>query len=80
MIKIRPYKNFNPRPREEGDVKNSVSLYGCRISIHALVKRATMFSTSAIVWSSISIHALVKRATAPIVDLFSASLFQSTPS
>ena len=55
--------NFNPRPRKEGD--------GCMmpwylyrpISIHALVKRATLkigVKNNKIV---ISIHALVKRAT-----------------
>ena len=34
---------FNPRPREEGDVKdNEASVKGTVISIHALVKRATL--------------------------------------
>ena len=36
------FSNFNPRPREEGDLGLSVSQYiDCIISIHALVKRAT---------------------------------------
>ena len=35
-------RNFNPRPREEGDfLINSVKNNSIRISIHALVKRAT---------------------------------------
>ena len=34
--------HFNPRPREEGDVKSlSRKTASCLISIHALVKRAT---------------------------------------
>ena len=38
-------QDFNPRPREEGDQYNdgTVSTY-TTISIHALVKRATLFS------------------------------------
>ena len=35
----------------------------CRISIHALVKRATDSKTKDITVTNISIHALVKRAT-----------------
>ena len=34
-----------------------------RISIHALVKRATLFTVLKTVADTISIHALVKRAT-----------------
>ena len=57
-------RNFNPRPREEGDVK----LSNCRskiepISIHALVKRATFYNYCISENYIISIHALVKRAT-----------------
>ena len=33
--------DFNPRPREEGDIGGIVSSRRARISIHALVKRAT---------------------------------------
>ena len=51
-----------------------------RISIHALVKRATGNYTGISVGGDISIHALVKRATS-IYSLASSSLlFQSTPS
>ena len=55
---------FNPRPREEGDCSQWV--YGKRadkISIHALVKRATEFAKYKVLTAVISIHALVKRAT-----------------
>ena len=34
--------NFNPRPREEGDPAITIESTGSDISIHALVKRATM--------------------------------------
>ena len=35
-------RDFNPRPREEGDTQDENGLRGnLRISIHALVKRAT---------------------------------------
>ena len=56
--------DFNPRPREEGDSP----LYGCdtainKISIHALVKRATVAAVDGVIGHDISIHALVKRAT-----------------
>ena len=36
-------ENFNPRPREEGDDMVSVGSRLQLISIHALVKRATLF-------------------------------------
>ena len=32
---------FNPRPREEGDIRPLIKLCSIAISIHALVKRAT---------------------------------------
>ena len=36
---------FNPRPRKEGDISNSSFLFlAVHISIHALVKRATIVS------------------------------------
>ena len=55
--------NFNPRPREEGDAAG-VALYGTKwISIHALVKRATLAEYKFSLKAVISIHALVKRAT-----------------
>ena len=57
------YKHFNPRPREEGDFKQSSVLCFKRISIHALVKRATGWSFDGSALYTISIHALVKRAT-----------------
>ena len=57
---------FNPRPREEGDfLMMYFSLFTCRISIHALVKRATYTAGNYVKILHISIHALVKRATAP---------------
>ena len=55
---------FNPRPREEGDFVNVVKrLCAVRISIHALVKRATDYLAEIELALFISIHALVKRAT-----------------
>ena len=54
---------FNPRPREEGDDVSFNASYIERISIHALVKRATARHTNVIIYHIISIHALVKRAT-----------------
>ena len=38
-------------------------VFGNRISIHALVKRATFTTVKVAVYCVISIHALVKRAT-----------------
>ena len=35
--------NFNPRPREEGDEIVDCAGIALNISIHALVKRATLF-------------------------------------
>ena len=54
---------FNPRPRKEGDLYTLNSKVGYNISIHALVKRATIDENGEVVEKSISIHALVKRAT-----------------
>ena len=54
---------FNPRPREEGDSYRKDAALTNRISIHALVKRATRFISERKVIRFISIHALVKRAT-----------------
>ena len=56
--------NFNPRPREEGDAKrDALKEEQEKISIHALVKRATTLRSFVKSLSRISIHALVKRAT-----------------
>ena len=55
---------FNPRPRKEGDDVAQVLNASWDISIHALVKRATVVLTPAEMIAIISIHALVKRATA----------------
>ena len=44
VIKYRQIINyFNPRPRKEGDVPLSEVSPGLEISIHALVKRATLY-------------------------------------
>ena len=56
--------NFNPRPREEGDLGDCYKDVSVEvISIHALVKRATPAGFAGAVAKAISIHALVKRAT-----------------
>ena len=78
MIKRHLY--FNPRPREEGDSAKLVQIAQRRISIHALVKRATITGTFGNYNAVISIHALVKRATLPTDSIFNSRLFQSTPS
>ena len=63
-VEVGAVPNFNPRPREEGDhLFNDITSIFFDISIHALVKRATMRSEVARFLKSISIHALVKRAT-----------------
>ena len=63
VIQNTPF-NFNPRPREEGDLVFIVYIIPCLcISIHALVKRATDMLPALIDLLEISIHALVKRAT-----------------
>ena len=54
---------FNPRPREEGDMRLSDRKSARVISIHALVKRATHYLGGDLYLWGISIHALVKRAT-----------------
>ncbi len=55
--------DFNPRPREEGDRQFCKNPPYRRISIHALVKRATNIGVTTSQQMIISIHALVKRAT-----------------
>ena len=54
---------FNPRPREEGDNLRPGAYKLSKISIHALVKRATACVKRWENFTGISIHALVKRAT-----------------
>ena len=44
-IAIQQAIDFNPRPREEGDLKIGVKSNKIVISIHALVKRATVIIT-----------------------------------
>ena len=61
LVQYRQY--FNPRPREEGDVKRIDKAANQAISIHALVKRATFCCKICCFCHDISIHALVKRAT-----------------
>ena len=70
---LRPRKtekatHFNPRPREEGDGFAPSNASSARISIHALVKRATISRYLSSFTVVISIHALVKRATCASID------------
>ena len=58
-----PISYFNPRPREEGDQRYWNIRKSEYISIHALVKRATIKFVVFPLDRGISIHALVKRAT-----------------
>ena len=60
--------DFNPRPREEGDPRRLLVAIQVDISIHALVKRATVLVFGFVMRFFISIHALVKRATKFIVE------------
>ena len=62
-IPFSPATHFNPRPRKEGDPRNSTLSILNAISIHALVKRATPDCYAGQFFGGISIHALVKRAT-----------------
>ena len=63
-ILLKENCDFNPRPREEGDIRyRSNSGTKFIISIHALVKRATVNIVKMTDTITISIHALVKRAT-----------------
>ena len=43
---LEEYRYFNPRPREEGDVRKASPSAQYKISIHALVKRATISDLS----------------------------------
>ena len=64
------------RATECGDVWATAE----EISIHALVKRATILQIADELKKLISIHALVKRATVCNGNIFVCSGFQSTPS
>ena len=69
MFAFENIRDFNPRPRKEGDVIILCPpMYIIRISIHALVKRATKCQTFYCGLVIISIHALVKRATANLYN------------
>ena len=62
-------QDFNPRPREEGDFCTVCKMTPVTaISIHALVKRATVKKINTVANQAISIHALVKRATANLYN------------
>ena len=61
--KSRVERNFNPRPRKEGDQLRLELMVKQKISIHALAKRATMLVVKSSDDEEISIHALAKRAT-----------------
>ena len=63
-------RDFNPRPHEEGDDFNhSVLIAVDEISIHALMKRATIRPLIRLCSIAISIHALMKRATMSVTRL-----------
>ena len=59
---------------------SALALRGIRISIHALVKRATGDPLVTALYAIISIHALVKRATTATRSAEMSGRFQSTPS
>ena len=60
---VEKNKDFNPRPRKEGDIYKVARRVDVGISIHALAKRATNLTTRVAGVTIISIHALAKRAT-----------------
>ena len=65
------YVRFNPRPREEGDSLVYYVVFVVQaVSIHALVKRATLIIGHGGADLDVSIHALVKRATCTYSDVF----------
>ena len=81
ILQMDNIRYFNPRPRKEGDKIVYFLGHSDLISIHALVKRATLLRQLDTLTLSISIHALVKRAT--VEQLFIKAVvvaFQSTPS
>ena len=104
MVHAARTLNFNPRPREKGDLAVGIGVFVfvifqstpswkgrrfavgitgfiCKISIHALVKRATGNKNDISKPRLISIHALVKRATCFCHNNLLCSMwFQSTPS
>ena len=73
-------KNFNPRPRGEGDNTRFDIFRISRISIHALAGRATRRIDVTSSQKSISIHALAGRATEHGIYGICCVEFQSTPS
>ena len=81
---LKVYSNpsdFNPRPREEGDVTVSADAVAGDISIHALVKRATTGGTKKLSWSQYFNPRPREEgdiAVNMVVTIF--SIFQSTPS
>ncbi len=72
---------FNPRPRTEGDPTLKIEIPRGTVSIHALVRRATLWFILEMNNRNVSIHALVRRATRYICDERGyPKVFQSTPS
>ena len=71
------YKNdFNPRPHEEGDMyQGYIGTTPNGISIHALMKRATLSGSGLFLPVFISIHALMKRATIYILTFQTAQFY-----
>jgi len=61
--RLKHSRDFNPRPRTEGDTFPVSSKDTCYISIHALARRATPQRCTGILRGRISIHALARRAT-----------------
>src|SRR5690606_20694495 len=56
-------RGFDPRPRAEGDMAGGVCCGGSRVSIRALVRRATAIHPGHPHPVVVSIRALVRRAT-----------------
>ena len=74
-------ESFNPRPPAEGDAPlHSEATLHHSVSIHALLRRATIHALLLSPSERVSIHALLRRATSTTALSISSLKFQSTPS
>ena len=67
LVSTDTTSDFNSRSHEESDMPSQVQRILLLISIHALMKRATVMTTPFELKTFISIHALMKRATSVVL-------------
>ena len=72
--------HFNPRPREEGDVKKVVTSFIKKHFNPRPREEGDGRENDNALLGEVSIHALVKRATPVLMFRFGTVEFQSTPS